>query len=86
MSVGVFVPLREPDQMANSIRSFLHVHAEWGVWLSSKSGAESSALCGANHEGAAGRLDHVIGDHAQVVNSKDALDLGSAHETEIIVR
>jgi hypothetical protein len=38
-------------------------------------GAESSALCGADNEGASSGFDDVFGDHGQVIDTQDAFDL-----------
>src|SRR3954464_3525973 len=39
------------------------------------SGGLSPALCGADDERTAGRLDHIVGDHRQAVDLQDAPDL-----------
>ena len=45
------------------------------LWRESINGASSLTLCGANHECAAGGLDHVLCDDIQLVNKQDPLNL-----------
>ena len=48
---------------------------------------QSSTLCGANHEGAAGGLDHILGDNTQIVDTQDTLNLReqSVEKSEVAV-